>query len=133
MATGGGGTAELGGDDSVRKFIASLPPEQITGDLNAVTDFVSKLPAANGKVAVCGFCWRGGQSLRFARNNREIKAAFVFYGTEPDNEEDIARITGPVYRFYGGNDARVDSTIPVSTELTNEPPRPRFLSLREKR
>jgi carboxymethylenebutenolidase len=59
MAPGGGGTAELGGDDSVRKVIASLPPDQITADLNAVTDYVGKLPAANGKVAVCGFCWGG--------------------------------------------------------------------------
>jgi pimeloyl-ACP methyl ester carboxylesterase len=35
----------------------------------------------------------------------------------PDNEGDIARITTPVYDFYGGNDARVDATIPTSTEL----------------
>jgi carboxymethylenebutenolidase len=27
------------------------------------------------------------------------------------------RITAPVYGFYGGNDARVDATIPTSTEL----------------
>src|SRR6185436_4120988 len=36
-AKGGGGTAELGGGDAVRKAISSLPPDQITGDLNAVT------------------------------------------------------------------------------------------------
>src|SRR5206468_5190337 len=29
MAPGGGGTAELGGGDAVRKAISSLPPEQI--------------------------------------------------------------------------------------------------------
>ena len=54
-APGGGGTAELGGADGVRKVIGSLPPEQITADLNAVVDYVAKLPAANGKVAVGGF------------------------------------------------------------------------------
>src|ERR1017187_6240331 len=32
-APGGGGTAELGSNDAVRKAISSLPPEQITGDL----------------------------------------------------------------------------------------------------
>src|SRR5690349_15326818 len=50
-APGGGGTAELGSGDAVRKAIQSLPPDQITGDLNAVMEYVSKLPACNGKVA----------------------------------------------------------------------------------
>jgi carboxymethylenebutenolidase len=116
-APGGGGTADLGGGDAVRKAISSLPPEQITADLNAVADYVAKLPAANGKVAVCGFCWGGGQAFRFATNNKDIKAAFVFYGTGPDKAEDLARITAPVYGFYAGNDARVSATIPTSTGL----------------
>jgi carboxymethylenebutenolidase len=117
MGPKGGGTSELGGDDAVRKAIMSLPPDQITADLNAAVDYVAKLPACNGKVAVAGFCWGGGQSFRFASNNKDIKAAFVFYGTGPDKEADIARINCPVYGFYGGNDNRVNASIPVSTEL----------------
>src|SRR5258708_3351466 len=113
-APGGGGTAELGSGDAVRKAISSLPSDQITADLNAVMDYVSKLPACNGKVAVAGFCWGGGQTFRYATNDKDIKAAFVFYGTGPDKADDVARITAPVYGFYGGNDARVDSTIPKS-------------------
>ena len=116
-APGGGGTSELGGADAVRKAISSLPPDQVTADLNAVADYVSKLPACNGKVAVAGFCWGGSQAFRFAANNKEIKAAFVFYGSGPEQEKDIARIQVPVYGFYGGNDARVDATIPQSSEL----------------
>src|SRR2546426_1121962 len=79
-APGGGGTAELGSGDAARKAISSLPSDQVTADLNAVGDYVSRLPACNGKVAVAGFCWGGGQSFRFATNNKDIKAAFVFYG-----------------------------------------------------
>jgi carboxymethylenebutenolidase len=116
-APGGGGTAELGGGDAVRKAISSLPPDQVTADLNAVAGYVSKLPAANGKIAVAGFCWGGGQAFRFATNNKDIKAAFAFYGTGPDKEEDVARIAAPVFGFYAGNDARVNATIPTSTEL----------------
>jgi carboxymethylenebutenolidase len=116
-APGGGGTAELGGADAVRKAISSLSPDQVTADLNAAADYVAKLPAANGKVAVGGFCWGGGQSFRFATNNKDIKGAFVFYGTGPESEQDIARIQCPVYGFYGGNDARVTATVPKSTEL----------------
>ena len=117
-APGGGGTAELvksGGE--VGKAIQALPRDQITADLNAVAEYVAKLPSCNGKVVVAGFCWGGSQTFRFATNNKDIKAAFPFYGTGPDKEEDIARINCPVYGFYGGNDNRVNSTIPKSTEL----------------
>lgn len=116
-APGGGGTAELGSGDAVRKAISSLPPDQITADLSAVVDYVGSLPAANGKVAVGGFCWGGSQTFRFATNNRKILAAFPFYGSGPDQAADIARIQVPVHGFYGGNDARVNASIPKSTEL----------------
>jgi carboxymethylenebutenolidase len=119
-APGGGGTAELGGGDAVRKAISGLKPEQITADLNSVADYVAKLPACNGKVAVGGFCWGGTQTFRYATTNKNIKAGFVFYGSGPEKEEEIARINCPIYGFYGGNDNRVNSTIPKSTELTKQ-------------
>ena len=117
---GGGGTAELGSGDAVRKAISSLPPDQVTADLNAVADYVAKLPAGNGKVAVGGFCWGGTQTFRFATNNKDLKAAFVFYGSGPEKEADLARIPCPVYGFYGGNDNRINATIPKSTELMKQ-------------
>jgi carboxymethylenebutenolidase len=116
-AAPGGGTAELGGNDAVRKAISSLPPDQITADLNAVMDYVSKLPSCNGKVAVAGFCWGGGETFRLATNNKNIKAAFSFYGPPPNNTADIARINCPVYGFYGGNDNRINAAIPKTVEL----------------
>jgi carboxymethylenebutenolidase len=116
-APNGGGTSELGGGDAVRKAISSLPPDQITADLNALVEYVAKLPACNGKVIVAGFCWGGSQSFRFATNNKDIKAALVFYGTGPTEERDISRIACPVYGFYGGNDARVTATVAESANL----------------
>lgn len=103
--------------DKVREAFASLPPEQITADLNAVADYVTKLPAANGKLAVGGFCWGGGQTFRFATNRPNLAAGFSFYGPQPDSPDDIARIRAKVYGFYGENDARINATIPKSSEL----------------
>jgi carboxymethylenebutenolidase len=117
MAPGGGGTKELGSQDEVRRVISSLPPDQVTADLNVAVDYVAKLPACNGKVAVAGFCWGGGQTFRFATNNKDIKAAFVFYGPGPDKADEVARINCPVHGFYAGNDARISATIPKSVEL----------------
>ena len=116
-ASGGGGTVELGSGDAVRRAIQSLPPDQITQDLNATVTYVSKLPAANGKVTVGGFCWGGAQTFRFATNNKEIKAGFVFYGSAPEEEEPIKRITCPIYGFYGENDARINAGLPKTEDL----------------
>ena len=120
MGPKGGGTDEFKGVDEARKAIMSLPPDQVTADLDAVADYVAKLPACNGKLAVAGFCWGGGQSFRYATNNKNLKAAFVFYGTGPERAADIERIACPLYGFYSGNDARVNATIPKSMELAKK-------------
>jgi carboxymethylenebutenolidase len=122
MGPKGGGTGDFD-SNTVLQAIGNLPPDQITADLNAVTDYVSKLPASNGKVAVTGYCWGGTQSFRFATNRPALKAAFVFYGTAPTlpgtntlDKEALARIKSPVYGFYAGNDMRVDATLPPTIE-----------------
>jgi carboxymethylenebutenolidase len=117
MAPGGGGTSEFADRDAVTRAVSVLPADQVTADLNAVAQYVSTLPACNARVAVAGFCWGGGQSFRAATNNPAFKAAFVFYGTGPGTEEEIARIHCPVYGFYGGSDARVSATVPRTSEL----------------
>ena len=112
----GGGTAELSSDQIGLK-IRALPADQITADLNAAADYVKKLDACNGKIAVVGFCYGGGESFRFATNHKDLKAAFVCYGTGPTDADAIARIACPVYGFYGGNDARVTATTTKTAEL----------------
>lgn len=113
----GGGTESLGGPDGARAKISALPPDQITADLKAAVKYVQALPACNGKVAVSGFCWGGSQTFRFAANHPEVKAGLVFYGSGSEDEKELARIQAPVFGFYGGNDARVNATIPRSEVL----------------
>jgi carboxymethylenebutenolidase len=113
----GRGTPDFTDRNSVMRAILDLPADQITADLNAVAKHVAELPACNGKVVVAGFCWGGGQTFRYSTNNKDIKAAFVFYGPGPSEEKAIERISCPVYGFYGENDARVNATIPKSEEL----------------
>jgi carboxymethylenebutenolidase len=126
MGPNGGGTSSLD-RNAVGQTIRDLPPDQITADLNAVADYVSKLPASNGKVVVAGYCWGGSQTFRYATNNPNLKAAFVFYGSAPaagaDGTPDkaaLAKITAPVYGFYAGNDARINATLPKTTEAMTE-------------
>lgn len=113
MGPKGGGTSDFASGDDVRAAFQKLNPDQVTADLNAVTDYVKKLPAASGKLAVAGFCWGGSQSFRFATNRSDLSAAFVFYGTAP---QDVTPTHAPVYGFYGGSDARVTATVAPTTE-----------------
>lgn len=111
MGPKGGGSAEFATTQDAMKGVSGLNGDQVTADLNAVADYAKKIPASNGKIAVSGFCWGGGQSFRFATNRKDLSAAFVFYGQGPEN---IPAITAPVYGFYAGEDARIGATLPAT-------------------
>jgi len=99
--------------DATTKAVSGLDAAVVNADLDAAADYAKKIPAANGKIAVAGFCWGGGKSFAFAAHRKDLSAAFVFYGPGPS---DVTTITAPVYGFYAGNDARIGATIPATTE-----------------
>ena len=104
--------------DGARKAISALPKEQVRADLDATSEYaLTKIPAANGTLAVCGFCWGGGWAFDYATMNPKLKAAYSFYGVAVDDPAKAAKIPCPVYGFYAENDARVDATIPKAEEL----------------
>ena len=108
----GGGSSEFAGQDATIKAVSGLDPQVVSADLDAAADYGKRLPAANGKLAVTGFCWGGGKSFAFAAHRKDLSAAFVFYGPGP---ADVTTITAPVYGFYAGNDARIGATLPATT------------------
>src|SRR5437867_9355642 len=136
MGPNGGGTTELAatGSNAVGQAIRALPADQIAADLNAVADYVSKLPAANGKVAVGGFCWGGSQTFFFATRRPSLKGAFVFYGSAPSNNAQgqpyavdkgaLGNVGAPVYGFYAENDMRIGATVPPTTDAMKELKKP---------
>jgi carboxymethylenebutenolidase len=104
--------------DGARKAISALPKEQVKGDLDATADYaLTKIPAANGTLGECGFCWGGGWAFAYAAINPKVKAAYSFYGTALTDPAEIAKIAGPVYGFYAEKDERVNATIPKAEEL----------------
>jgi carboxymethylenebutenolidase len=109
----GGGSSEFPSQDATIKAVSGLDPDGVSADLDAAAEYGKHLPAANGKVAVAGFCWGGGKSFAFAAHRKDLSAAFVFYGPGP---ADVSAITAPVYGFYAGNDARIGATVPATTE-----------------
>ena len=111
MGPNGGGTDSVASRDDVVKLVRNLTPEEATKRLNAVREWALKIPAGNGKIATVGFCWGGARSFAYAAAQPSLAGAVVYYGTSPESDE-IAAIKAPILGFYGGDDARVDSTVP---------------------
>lgn len=109
-------TSDFENSDDARTAIYDLNSEQVMTDLDNVFDYAKSIAAGTGEVSVIGFCWGGSQSFKYATRNPDLEEAFVFYGTAPKAMEDLVNIEIPVYGFYGGNDARVNSTIPDTEE-----------------
>lgn len=105
-----GGTGAFVDQSQITRAVSSLDPAVVTADLDAAADYGKKLPAANGKLFVTGFCWGGGKSFLFATHRHDLAAAMPFYGPPPPADA-MKAITAPVYGFYAGNDARITSTV----------------------
>lgn len=110
-------TSDFSSSDEARDAIYQLDPQFVTNALQAVQDYAAHVEASTGETVVMGFCWGGSQTFRFATNNQEIEAAYVFYGTAPKEPEELKQITAPVYGFYGENDQRVNTTIPETENV----------------
>lgn len=112
----GGGTASLG--QAVGQTIRTLTDEEMTERLNAAMEYGRKLPGSNGKTGVIGFCWGGTRTWSIAMMQPNLNAAVPYYGSAPSatretiDEALVAKIKAPVLAMYGGNDARINDTIP---------------------
>jgi carboxymethylenebutenolidase len=111
---GGKGSRAVNGDDA-RALIAELDPAEVARRIDAAAGFATALPSATPRFASVGFCWGGGVSFAYAAHQPDLGAAVVCYGTPPAPEA-LARITAPVLGLYGGNDMRVDATVPPAAQ-----------------
>jgi len=114
----GGGTASLG--TAVGQTIQKLADSEVNQRLDAAMAYGKTLPASNGKTGVVGFCWGGSRSFGYALAQPGLNAAVVYYGNVPGStadaapEAEMAKITAPVLGLYGGNDARINGTLPAT-------------------
>lgn len=113
LGPGGGGTDSARTRDDVVAMVGRLSREETLARLAAVRLWAGGIPAANGKMASLGFCWGGGVSFALAASRPPLDGAVVFYGVTPDSAT-LAAVSTPVLAHYGGDDARVDATIPAA-------------------
>lgn len=100
-----------GAEDNPRETIGTLTPEETMKRLNAAVEYGLGLPAASGTIGCVGFCYGGRTTFLYATEQPKLGAAVVYYGNSPETAT-LSKIACPIQGHYGGNDNRVNSTIP---------------------
>ena len=95
--------------------IRGLDQDRVHAQVRAVAEFAMGLDAARSVYGITGFCWGGSTSFEHATRYPDIMGAVPFYGSSPD-EAGLAEVAVPVLGHYGGDDARVNASIPRAEE-----------------
>ena len=114
-----GGSEQYNGSDAATEAIKKVNPGMVAEDLTAALNYMKKQNYINGKVGVVGFCWGGGNSLNFATKCKDLNAAVVYYGRNPDPLDSVANISGPVMGNYAEDDPNIMPGVePLKAALT---------------
>jgi len=89
--------------DDVAKALGTRPVPEKIELLKTARDYALKLPRANGKSGITGFCNGGGFAWESTAEIPGINAAVSFYGAPPDAAT-MAKIQAPVLAFAGDDD-----------------------------
>lgn len=93
--------------------IRTLDAGEVQRRLMAAAQYGMALPAAVPRYGIVGFCWGGSTSFAHAVFSPTLGASVVYYGTSPATPQ-LASVRAPVLGLYGGNDARVNATVPAA-------------------
>ncbi|HXG36998.1 MAG TPA: dienelactone hydrolase family protein [Dehalococcoidia bacterium] len=97
--------------NEAQKIRMALDVPQAVQRVNSAARYLKSQQYSRGqKVGTIGFCMGGMVSLATACDSRDIDAAVVFYGRNPDPIEKVENVSCPLLGIYG----EADQGIPVS-------------------
>lgn len=91
--------------------IRTLDPADVHRQISAAAEYAMGLPSALPRYGIVGYCWGGSVSFEHAVRSPKLGASVVYYGSSPAAAS-LASVSAPVLGLYGGNDARVNASIP---------------------
>ncbi len=110
LITGSGLVTDSAVKAGAPALIRSLKREDVQRRISEVAKYGMSLPSALQRYGVVGFCWGGSTVFTHAVDAPALGASVVYYGTSPENSE-LSSVKAPVLGLYGGEDARVNTTI----------------------
>ena len=114
MGPNGGGTEAMADRDAAVAAVRTLTPDETMRRVDAVRAYALTIPASTGEIGIVGFCWGGGTSFGYAVHQSELGAAVVYYGSSPAEGAGYEGVAAAVLGLYGGDDQRVNATIPAA-------------------
>ncbi len=108
-----GGTGAFPGEAEVAAALAAIEPTRFDADMQAGVSELGRRVRRRPLCAV-GFCFGGGMIWRLlASGENRLSAAAPFYGPFPTGG-DLRGSRAAVLGVYGGQDARVNATMPAA-------------------
>lgn len=98
-------------EEKAREMFGQLDPQATVANGVATVAFLGAHQAGNGKVGAMGFCWGGATVNTLAVNAPDLDAGVAYYGGQPKDEADVAKIAAPLLLHYAGQDERVNAGI----------------------
>lgn len=91
---------------TARQLKDAVQPDQATETLTTWIDYMRKRPECTGKLAMIGWCFGGGWSLR-ASLARPVEATVIYYGDVTPDEAALQKLKGPVLGHFGNLDQSI--------------------------
>lgn len=99
--------------------IRTLDPADVHRQISAAAEYAMALPSALPRYGIVGYCWGGSVSFEHAVRSPKLGASVVYYGSSPAPAS-LASVKAPVLGLYGGNDARVNASIPPADSVMRQ-------------
>ena len=98
-------------EEKAREMFGKLDPAKTVANGIATVAYLKGYEGGNGKVGAVGFCWGGGTVNNLAANAPDLAAGVAYYGAQPKDPADIARIKAALLLHCAGQDERINAGI----------------------
>jgi len=102
-----------GDETAATQKFQSVNPMKMTEDFVAAAGYAKTTPEGTGKVGTVGFCYGGVIVNTLAYRVPELNCGVAYYGNQPTNPADIAKIKSPLLLHYGQTDTGITGRWPA--------------------
>ena len=96
-----------GEPDEAMKLARGMDKPRALKEVTSAVTHLKSQSFCSGKVGTIGYCMGGGLSLLTACNSRDVDAAVIYYGGNPDPIDQVQNVRCAILGLYGGADGGI--------------------------